>query len=587
MVTGQDERHTPVVFLLGAGASVDAGCPTVEQLVDTFDAFLEERQAYREKQALEAIKGLLAEFSTSRRGEVVVDVELLLATIRQLSDRERNPISAFVRQWNREVGKHTNYLPKLDELLQEHIRHQCTVASDKVQYLWPIGQFVDHYGHLDVFSLNYDAAVEIVCQQKEIPYTDGFKLYWDPGDFREARNRLCLFKLHGSLLWYVTHGVPRKLVKIPIRASASGGVQFFTDEKVSHVLIYPTLAKEQHIEPYATLMGELRTALAGAEVLVAVGCSFRDEYIKQVIIERMLQNPHLQLVVVDPAGAEVVNRSDSIVGPEWAFEAVGDRVSLFHASAREALGGRRLLDHVRGIQELASLREEYDRSLLSGASEPDQQTRAAAYAAGLIRSRHVGALTTLIRSGPADLRIALLGQVRSASRSHDANAAAAVAVLIVSLADDEGYRKLAGDWLRSHMQWVLEYVVWRSGSAYHTILAGEPRPAIKSVRDFFLSHARRIQDFHRQFRPWALAMHFGPIHDTAAHALALLEDLDHSRRYFEAAAHDNGYAHFEAGFPSERQTVFPQGRDESIMEELGRRFEDQQPRSLLRILGEV
>src|SRR5690606_8648576 len=112
-----------------------------------------------------------------------------------------------------------------------------------------------------------------MCQESNVPYTDGFTSYWDPKQFDLLPEGIRLHKIHGSLLWYETSRVPRKIVKIPIKQTSATAPRFFSDDDVSASLIYPTFAKEQHVDPYATVLARFREALRQADTLIVIGYS--------------------------------------------------------------------------------------------------------------------------------------------------------------------------------------------------------------------------------------------------------------------------------------------------------------------------
>lgn len=578
----EERNPSPVVFLLGAGASADAGCPTVVGMVDGFRGFVDKHDP-KCAPALTAILDVLSEWPPVRDQRLLIDVELLLATIRALQERADNFLSPFVRQWKRTVDQCSPNLSQLDRLLQRFIREQCTINPKRVGYLWPIADFIGLYQRLDVFTLNYDAAIEIVCQQKEIPYTDGFDLYWNPAQFDSPRNRLRLFKLHGSLLWYATKGPPRRLVKIPIRATGAHEVKFFTDEEVSDILIYPALSKEQHVEPYATLMAEFRKALSEASIVVAAGCSFRDQYIKQIILERMLLNPELQLVVVDPDAAAMLVRSDTTLSADWTFGAVKHRVSLLESSTRGAFSGHELLRRVRNLSELPVLRTAYESSILSGQSRESQVDHARRYLSSLIETQHVGAMIRVLQdagSGPywqairLELTRAEFDIIESAPRLFP------VMILILAFSRSVTLRREARAWLEGHARWLSQYAVRRVGSGYEPFMAGQQNPQIGHADSFFAEHALRLDESISALERWAGQMEFALPKDVSDDVYHLLADLQLLYDYFYGAQGSNARFKSEDG-----KRVLPMSKDQDVMTKLGERYDsDGLPLSLLRLL---
>src|SRR4051812_30380745 len=121
-------QETPkIAFLLGAGASVDAGCPTVYALVASYRDFVARRGTRPEIDALDFVMQRLHDFAPIKTSRRVLDVELLLSTLQLLIERQSNPIAAFTKNWVAGLRKVEVHLPRLLSLLEQHIRVECTV----------------------------------------------------------------------------------------------------------------------------------------------------------------------------------------------------------------------------------------------------------------------------------------------------------------------------------------------------------------------------------------------------------------------------------------------------------------------------
>jgi hypothetical protein len=568
----EEREPAPVLFLLGAGASADAGCPTVVGMVDGFRRYVG-KQASGQLTVLDAILDVLSQPTNTSARKNIIDIERLLAAIRALERKNDNLLFPFVHQWKAIVGKCEVSLPILDRLLQHYIRQECTIDPTKMDYMLSIADFVGLYGQIDVFTLNYDAGIEIACQQREIPYTDGFDLYWNPAQFSSTDYQLRLFKLHGSLLWYTTKGTPRRLVKIPVKATGTDEIRFFTDDEVSDTLIYPTLAKEQHVEPYATLTGEFRKALAHAKALVAIGCSFRDEYVKQIVLERMLFNPDLQLIVVDPKGADAINTSDELLAPEWRFQSVKSRISLVLSSARKVLASHQLLDHVRDVQNIGELRRICQKSVLSGEPLGIRIDNACSHILSLLRTCHACAFAQIVTEsrGPSVYVHALRRELVTKGYDHpDSPDLFPPVLLVAALSRDSSLRREAKEWLEGHIKWLLEFAVRKEGSTYRTVLAGQKIPQVPSVDEFFILHSERVLSSVNSLKEWADRIRFGLPKRTVTATRELLSYLELVHTYFERSV-GKGYGVFSN---LDRTVEFPRGADDDLMVKLAERCDE-------------
>jgi hypothetical protein len=580
------ESKSPVVLLLGAGASVDAGCPTVEMLVSRFEQFVSKHGTDRDLTAFRELCLILRQTKPVREQGVLVDVELILSTLVQLLQLDEDPLAGFVRNWNRAVRANAAAWPRLLKMLQEHIRAECTIEPQRVDYLRPLRDFVDHYGRLDVFSLNYDAAVEIVCQQEDIPYTDGFDLYWNPIHFLSDVYRLRLFKLHGSLLWFETDGHPRKLVKIPVKPEDAGGFRFFTDEGVSNVLMYPAFVKSQHVEPYATVIGHFREALKEASLVISIGCSFRDGYLRSVILEKMTEREGLQLLVVDPQAGEVLLRSDRLYGASWRFTSFSERTCLLHLTAREALEGRVLLEQAQAFEDFILRSNEHTRALLA-ANYEEAALEADLCIEDAVKLRHAGAIGALLRRSATPSSVH--GKIALAIRRQSPEEMGAFrwigpAILLATLSTEDRFRLRASDWLVRVVRWATEYVVWKRGESLAVNLVGNRNPGFEDHRDFFREHAARARACADEVLRWANAMKIAVAEDIAARVAELAEDIGTCAMYFDDAAKDKQYRTASGGFRGSEFHV-PRSMNDTLIAELGERFDSESnvPLSLTRL----
>ena len=350
-----------VTLLLGAGASVDAGLPTMAGVLESFAQSVEDEP--RLASALSCVIASLRSHSEAARHRPVLDLELLIEALEFLEDRDGSIAAAFVRQWRGDIRKHLEAIPDLRRRLHVHLRSELDVDPSKVEYLMPLADFAREQGGIDVFTLNYDAAIEVVADRSGILYTDGFDSHWNPSLFDQVdRYPIRLYKLHGSLLWYET-GSPGRFAKIALRPRdfpESGS--HISGESLASLLIYPGPTKEMYAEPYASLLERFRSALRDTTVLVVIGCSLRDAHVRQAVLEAMGASDELRVVVIDPSAGKVLESSDLLYPDGPQFKQSLDQLIQEPRPTGEALAERLPLRAVAGCSAVSDAQSEFDRA---------------------------------------------------------------------------------------------------------------------------------------------------------------------------------------------------------------------------------
>lgn len=168
-----------------------------------------------------------------------------------------------------------------------------------------------------VFTLNYDSLLEQASDAEQLTLLDGFcgtvESYFHPvcfidfrGHYESRRGRtvsvpyrgvINLYKLHGSLGWYVDQDSNLKRIR-PDMPCPNGW---------RHLMIPPQNRKaaDTGITPYATLWSELRAYLANDKSrllnrLVCVGYGFGDGHVN-AMLDAALQREHFTLIVLTRA----------------------------------------------------------------------------------------------------------------------------------------------------------------------------------------------------------------------------------------------------------------------------------------------
>ena len=267
--SGDNEKkagNSDVIFFLGAGASVKAGVPATKQFIfakkskEGYDGFLEEINNNGNKKEKDALKWIIDNLKKWKRREL--DVELLLEILHKANTRQDEVLLSLYSgpMW----FKHDEGLKKLEPQLRQFIREQTIVDEEKIDYLEPLKDFISGDRSLNIFSVNYDTCIEQFCKRYELEYTDGFELYWNSKLFVEGKHGVSHYKLHGSIMWYLTDR--NTYVKIPIASDEGDTIKLITGETAENLMVYPMESKLAYSEPLSELTRMLRKTLEKTKI---------------------------------------------------------------------------------------------------------------------------------------------------------------------------------------------------------------------------------------------------------------------------------------------------------------------------------
>lgn len=349
--SGYEFSTENTVFFLGAGASQEAEVPLVSEFVPEFvkhNQSSKKGQWGLKREAIKYVSKMLRQAQLS--ADEYANIELLLQTIQELRGRDESRLAAFYATPDPGLEKYDPILEDLEKDLFQYIRHRCHVPLTKLEYLRPLLDFAPRKASkaqapLDIFTVNYDNAIEALCEEHDLPYTDGFGPDWGPDNFDRGNCCVRIYRIHGSISWYRTRR-KRALVRIPVAPVTP--VHYYTDDETSEMMLYPTFTKAEQAEPYATLLEQMRRRLSSTETktCVVVGYSFRDEYLNELFRNAMDVNRDLLLIIVDPSDAE------EIAYFRMAGEghgSLGERLVPIGKGAGEALSGGWLQRYVGEI----------------------------------------------------------------------------------------------------------------------------------------------------------------------------------------------------------------------------------------------
>ncbi|MBA4406992.1 hypothetical protein C0389_06935 [bacterium] len=320
-----NEVFKKVVFLLGAGASLDAGCKLSKGMLDSLKEAINnitpsEKDFISYKDDFgEIYHFILASLNyqstlkdTSLNGYSYVNIEDFVMVLRQLIDKEFIIPYPLIGNWNDRILKWELKNGKIFELFKDFIRLQLVKDwtsfddNNAKSMLQPIRDLLNNSENikLNIFSLNYDLVFEKVFNSETLKLLDnGFSeknvsdnkvRYWTT-DFNNelSPTKINLFKLHGSLDWEYNQETEEISIKEKI------------DDGREPLIIFGSYSKMLSFDPFLYILSNFRALLEEATIVVVIGYSFHDKYINNMLIQQLSQNTHedisKKLLIVDPS----------------------------------------------------------------------------------------------------------------------------------------------------------------------------------------------------------------------------------------------------------------------------------------------
>ncbi|MHB1950383.1 MAG: SIR2 family protein [Acidiferrobacteraceae bacterium] len=310
-----DPLPVRVAFFLGAGASVEAGVPDTAHLIEDF-------VVSRDPANPSAVFGFLKEltiWAKNQKPARPVDIELVMEALQRRVDWDQDPLAALGRGAFVLSG---DVAASLLRELRDFIKNRMIVQPERIGYLAPLRGFVTEFKPLNIYSANYDTAIELFCAEHQLRYRDGFDEVWNPEVFKDEGLDVRLFKIHGSVTWYFTER--GRFVKVPILLESSR-VELITKEQAELLVLYPA-QKFEYVEPLFELMAQMKRGLSQCDVLFVAGYSFRDDHVRRLLWDIARTRREFQVVLIDPRAAEIYRDRLSTYDDGKTPSALVDRV---------------------------------------------------------------------------------------------------------------------------------------------------------------------------------------------------------------------------------------------------------------------
>ena len=298
-------REDSILFLLGAGASVDAGIKhakamtvDIEEKIVSDGDFTEFHDLYNYlKSSIIYQRGLEGSFN-----DQTATIEELLDVLSEINQKHKNKLYPFIGGWNihllKVAGEEFDKVHRLDRKIRDELFKWINISNyDDSSYFDGLKSLVSDIGSaVRVFTLNYAVCVEKALDRSGINIELGFndKRQWEAARFDSNENSdvaIYLYKLHGSIDW----------------ARDGNGVLTLCDTpQPSPELIFGTAAKLSSIDPYLFYVHELRkySLNEALRYIVVVGYSFSDGYINTLVSQAVARCEYLKILVVAPTDNE-------------------------------------------------------------------------------------------------------------------------------------------------------------------------------------------------------------------------------------------------------------------------------------------
>ena len=324
-------RDTDLIFLLGAGASKEAGIKITSEMISEIETNLLESDWGKYKKLYYYIKSSIL-YAKGLKGKYdsFVNIEDFMVVLTELLKKEENTVYPFISNWNYKLielaGKDFENIDNFEREIREQLIEVWINIKDysKASYF---RKFKDLQSELlqrplKIFSLNYD-----MCIEQSIGNKDLIELGFDENkewnsnrfiDLQDTDKIVHLYKLHGSIDWHVINGMCKKC-DVPTKDCS---------------IIFGEKMKLQPIDPYFFMASELRKYLSDANILVSIGYSFGDDYINKMIKQAISNNSNL--FILDVSNVKDDNSKQNRM--RYIIECVGikpDNINIVPKTAKE------------------------------------------------------------------------------------------------------------------------------------------------------------------------------------------------------------------------------------------------------------
>lgn len=352
-------KKDDIIFLLGAGASVEAGIPHSATMVqDIQKAVMGEWKEFEELYNYVRSSVFFADGQRGKfDGEVSYNIERLVEAMEELCRRMEHPLYPFIGSWNPRLlqvaGSSFERVDRFRAQIVNRLRHEWIEIKnyESAGYYEGLLKFQQALNHpLRVFTLNYDLCLERVSQafSSQLPER-GFdeQRFWKWQLFEDTEDKkrnLFLYKLHGSIDWMYDN--------VNGRLTFSDSTSKIKPEESA--LIFGTSYKLQYVDPFLFLVYEFRRWSLDAKLVVVVGYGFADEHINGILKQAIRHRSDNRLLSVAPIRSDNdEKKTQDQIG--WIASKLGltdaehDRIHVLDSGAKD------FFENTLNLEELSKL----------------------------------------------------------------------------------------------------------------------------------------------------------------------------------------------------------------------------------------
>jgi hypothetical protein len=339
-----------IIFLLGAGASKEAGIPISTMMIDNVEYLLKTHDEWKEyKDLYYCLKSSIIH-GFGMHGEYdknLVNIETLVDTMEELNKSIKHPIYPFVGSWVPRLTELTkNNFEMIDKLRGKIISKLFDwmefEQDENIEYFKGFLRFQREWKHIvRIFTLNYDLCIEKACMEGNINRgIDPLTHTWNWRNFENEENNdysIILYKLHGSIDWSrETSGLVRER-----RNKSPDG---------EAALIFGTTYKLQYLDPFLYLIYEFRrrTLDPKTNTIICIGYSFGDEHINGIIGQSITDDPKRRIIVVSPTSADKIADKQKYIMKKLRILSE-DNIKIISIGAKEFLREKLSVQYIEGF----------------------------------------------------------------------------------------------------------------------------------------------------------------------------------------------------------------------------------------------
>jgi hypothetical protein len=318
------EAFEKSLFLFGAGASYGTGCKMSQEMLDALkEEIVKDNSIIFNRPQKEALKFLLScleyhntwrSYETNNKFVFAPNIEELALLIRRIKNRENflpYPITGnwadkliiLESEFNSKNSNNDSLFESLDRIIkQELLPEWLRFDENKLLFLNPLKILFEDLAtddfEMDIFTLNNDLVIETYFEKNNMKPWRGFNNNdWrgmNDKDTEISFDKINLYKLHGSLDW-----VRLDSGEVKEKDKCNDSELDMIDKKHNPYVIFGHGAKTFSVDPFFSLIHDLKNSLVKREYIFVIGYSFFDPYINNMLIEAVNVG-NKKIIIVNP-----------------------------------------------------------------------------------------------------------------------------------------------------------------------------------------------------------------------------------------------------------------------------------------------